>query len=186
MLEDVGFENDSRKEPLRFEFVSVPDFSKTHGFNSGSVRKSIFSGSTRSGLRLSDASWLGPVRFGSVPRPVPASSRIRFGSVRFSRFGSVSYSFLDSALRLRLMYDYDILIIIMIIMVIMIIMTIMIMYLVECASRRCARLSRRNRSDPELNNTKTALSEGKPFEYVIARFNKISYMKESFHMRQAI
>ena len=39
----------------------------------------------------------GSVRFGSVPRPVPvpAGSEItRFGSVRFGRFGSVSYSFL--------------------------------------------------------------------------------------------
>ena len=55
----------------------------------------MFPGSTRFGLRFSDASWLGPVRFGSVPRPVPAGSRIqRFGSVRPVRFGSVSYSFL--------------------------------------------------------------------------------------------
>ena len=51
-------------------------------------------------LRFSDASWLGPVRFGSVPRPVPAGSgmkrfgSVRFGSVRFGRFGSVSYAFL--------------------------------------------------------------------------------------------
>ena len=37
----------------------------------------------------------GAVRFGSVPRPVPAGSGTkRFGSVRFCRFGSVSYSFL--------------------------------------------------------------------------------------------
>ena len=39
----------------------------------------------------------GSVRFGSVPRPVPAGSRsnqtVRFGSVPFGRFGSVSYSF---------------------------------------------------------------------------------------------
>ena len=35
----------------------------------GSVRKTIFPGSTRFGLRFSDASWLGSVRFGSV-RPV--------------------------------------------------------------------------------------------------------------------
>ena len=43
-----------------------------------------FPGSTRFGLRFSDAWWLGPVRFGLFPRPVPAGSRIkRFGSVRF-------------------------------------------------------------------------------------------------------
>ena len=87
-------------------FVSVPDFSKIHRF--GSVRfgsENIFPGSTRFGLRFSDASWLGPVRFGSVPCPVPASSRIklfgsvrfgsvRFGSVRFCRLGPLSNSFL--------------------------------------------------------------------------------------------
>ena len=66
----------------------------------GSVRKHIFPGSTRFGLRFSDASWLGPVRSGSLPRPVPAGSRInRFGSVRFGRFGSVSYSVLQIHLR---------------------------------------------------------------------------------------
>ena len=37
---------------------------------------------------FSDESWLGPVRFGSFPRPVPAGSRVkRFGSVRPIRFG---------------------------------------------------------------------------------------------------
>ena len=70
-------------------FVSVPDFSKIVRF--GSVWKLYFPGSTRFGLRFSDASWLGPVRFGSFPRPVPAGSRIqRFGSNRSVRFGSVS------------------------------------------------------------------------------------------------
>ena len=54
----------------------------------GSVRN--IPGSTRFGLRFSDASWRSPVRFGSVPCPVPAGSRIkRFGSVRFGPFGSV-------------------------------------------------------------------------------------------------
>ena len=44
----------------------------------------MFLGSTRFSLRFSDSSWLGPVRFGSVPRPVPAGSRIkRFDSDRF-------------------------------------------------------------------------------------------------------
>ena len=72
-------------------FVSVPDFSKINWF--GSVRKIRFPGSKLFGLRFSDVSWLGPVRFGSFPRQVPAGSGIkRFGSVRFGRFGSVSYS----------------------------------------------------------------------------------------------
>ena len=56
----------------------------------GSVWKFKFLGSIRFGLRYSDASWLGPVRFGWFPRPIPAGSRIkRVGSVRFERFGSV-------------------------------------------------------------------------------------------------
>ena len=60
-----------------------------------SVRKITFPGSTRFGLHFSDASWLGPVRLGSFPHPVPAGSRIkRFVSVRFGRFGSASFSFL--------------------------------------------------------------------------------------------
>ena len=62
----------------------------------GSVRKIHFPVRRGSGLRFSDASWLGLVRFGSFPRPVPVGSRFkRFGSVRFGRFGSVSYSFLS-------------------------------------------------------------------------------------------
>ena len=79
-------------------FVSVPDFSKFIGlvrFGSvrlGSVRTIWFPGSTRAGLRFSDTSWLGLVRFGSVPRPVPAGSRMkRFGSVRFCSAGSVRF-----------------------------------------------------------------------------------------------
>ena len=70
-------------------FVSVPCFSRINRF--GSVRfgsETLCSGSTQFGLLFSDASWLGPVRFGSVPRPVPAGSGIkRFGSVRPVRFG---------------------------------------------------------------------------------------------------
>ena len=55
----------------------------------GSVRKHIFPGSTWFGLRFSDRPWLGPVQFGSVPRPVPAGSGIkRLGSVRFGWFDS--------------------------------------------------------------------------------------------------
>ena len=58
----------------------------------GSVRNLCFPGSTRFGLRFSDTPWIGPVRFGSVPRPVPAGSGIkRFGSVRPIRF---DFSFL--------------------------------------------------------------------------------------------
>ena len=72
-------------------FVSVLDF-----YLLGSVRfGNCFYGSMRSDLRFLKASWFGRVRFGSVPRPVPAGSKIkRFGSVRFGLFGSVSYSFL--------------------------------------------------------------------------------------------
>ena len=62
-----------RKESVRF--VSVPDFSTILWF--GSVRQIAFPGSTQFGLRFSDAAWLGPVRFGSVPRRVPAGSRIK-------------------------------------------------------------------------------------------------------------
>ena len=63
-------------------------FFDNSSFRFGSVRTNICPGSTRFDLRFSDASWLGPVRFGSVPRPVPAGSRIkRFGSVPFGRFG---------------------------------------------------------------------------------------------------
>ena len=54
----------------------------------------MFSVSMRFGLHFSDVSWLGPVRFSSFPRPVPAGSGIqRFGSVRFGsvRFGSVRF-----------------------------------------------------------------------------------------------
>ena len=60
-------------------------------FEKSSVRfgsANHLSGSTRFGLRFLNVSWLGPVRFGSVPRPVPAVSRIKwFGSVRPVRFG---------------------------------------------------------------------------------------------------
>ena len=67
-------------------FVSVPDFSTIHRL--GSVRTIICSGSTRFGPRFSDASWVGPVRFGSFRRLVLAGSRItRFGSVRPIRYG---------------------------------------------------------------------------------------------------
>ena len=76
-------------------FVSVLDFfSKINRFWAGSVRKNVFPGSTRFGLLF--RIHRGSVRFGSVPRPVPAGSRIqRFGSVRFGRFSSVSYFFLS-------------------------------------------------------------------------------------------
>ena len=48
----------------RKRFGSVPDVSELP--RSGSVRKEIVSGSTRFGLRFSDASWLGPVPFRSA------------------------------------------------------------------------------------------------------------------------
>ena len=78
-----------RKEPVRFDsFRFRTCFRKLIG----SVRfgKTLFPDSTRFGLRFSDVSWLGPVRFGSFPRPLPAGSRIKtvwFGSVWPVRFG---------------------------------------------------------------------------------------------------
>ena len=69
-------------------FASAPDLFESSSVRFGSVRKMMFPGSTRFGFRFPDASWLGPVRFGSVQRPVLAGSRIeRFGSVRPVRFG---------------------------------------------------------------------------------------------------
>ena len=81
-----------RKEPVRFDSFRFRTFRKFIG----SVRfgsENSLPGSMRFGLRFSDASWLGgPVRFGSVPRPVPAGSGIeRFGSVRFGSAGSVRF-----------------------------------------------------------------------------------------------
>ena len=59
---------------------------KDHSF--GSVQfGNCFSGSTWFGLRVSDSSWLGPVRFGSFPCPVPGDSRIK----RFGSAGSVLF-----------------------------------------------------------------------------------------------
>ena len=84
---DSRLEQAYREGTGSVRFVSVPDFSNTYRF--GSVRKNNILGSTRFGLRFWDSSWLGLVRFGSFPRPVPAGSEIkRFGSVRFGRVGS--------------------------------------------------------------------------------------------------
>ena len=61
----------------------------------GSVRKIIVPGSTRFGLRFTDASRLGPVRFGSFLCPVPSGSGMkRFGSVRFGSVWPVRFGFL--------------------------------------------------------------------------------------------
>ena len=80
-----------RKRFASIRFGSV-SFEKSL-FRFGSVWQLFLSGSMRFGLYFLNASWFGPVRFGSVPRPVPAGSEIkRFGSVR--PIGSVSYSFL--------------------------------------------------------------------------------------------
>ena len=86
-----------RKEPVRFDSFRFRTLRKFIGsVRFGSVRKLISPDSTQFGLRFSDAPWLGPVGFGSF--------RVRFwpipelnSSVRFGRFGSVSYSFLQSA-----------------------------------------------------------------------------------------
>ena len=67
-------------------FVSVPDFSKIHRF--GSVCFGYLCFPVRRGSACVFRTRLGSVRFGSVPRPGPAGSRInRFGSVRPVRFG---------------------------------------------------------------------------------------------------
>ena len=64
-----------RQEPVRFDSFRFRTFRQIIGsVRFGSVRRQYSSGSTRLGLRFSDASWLGPVRFG--------------------RFGLVSYSLL--------------------------------------------------------------------------------------------
>ena len=76
----------SGKEPLRFDSFRFRTFRQLIG----SFRKITFPGSTRFGLRFSDASWLGLVRFGSFSPPVPAGSRLN-GSVRFSSAGSVRF-----------------------------------------------------------------------------------------------
>ena len=96
--EDAGKANGCLLVSGSKRFASIRFGSGLFGNSSvrfGLVRKIKNPCSTRFGLRFSDVSWLGPVRFCSVPRLVPAGSRIEwFGSVRFCRFGSVSYSFL--------------------------------------------------------------------------------------------
>ena len=88
-----------RKDPVRFDSFWFQNFRKVKSHRFASVRTIKFPGSARVGLRSSDASWLGPVLFDSVPRPVLAGSRMhRFGWVRLGRFGSVSYSLLTIVL----------------------------------------------------------------------------------------
>ena len=86
--------------PVRHPCVLYPcDNNNHHHHNNrmetvrfGLVRNLFVPGSTRRGLRFWDTPWLGPVQFGSVPRPVPAGSGIkRFGSVQPVRF---AFSFL--------------------------------------------------------------------------------------------
>ena len=84
----------SRKEPVRFDSFRLHNFWTIIVLVRFGLAI-VFSASMRFGLRFFNASWFRPVRFGSVPRPVLAGSKIkRFGSVRFGRFGPVSYSFL--------------------------------------------------------------------------------------------
>ena len=63
----------------------------------------------RFSLRFLNASWFGPLRFGSVPRSVSAGSEIkRFGSVRPIRFGLLFLPLLDDvkhSLRCRSIRD---------------------------------------------------------------------------------
>ena len=85
----------ARKDPVRFDSFRFRTFRQLIGSVWFRSDRFVLS-STRFGRHFSDASWLCPVRIGSFPRPVSAGSRIkRFGSVRFGRFGSVSYSFLS-------------------------------------------------------------------------------------------
>ena len=76
-----------RKEPVRFDSFRFRTFREFIG----SVRFGSENAMSRFDLRFPDASWLGPVRFGSFPRPVPAGSEIEWfgsaGSVRPVRFG---------------------------------------------------------------------------------------------------
>ena len=83
-----------RKETVRFDSFRFQTFRKLIG----SVRfgSEMYFSPVRRGLACIFRTRRGSVRFGSVPRPVPAGSGIkRFGSVRFGRFGSVSHSFLS-------------------------------------------------------------------------------------------
>ena len=70
-----------RKEPVRFGAIRFGSgLFENSSVRFGSVRQFMLPGSMRFGLRFSDPSWFGPVRFGSVPRPVPAGSGMkRFG-----------------------------------------------------------------------------------------------------------
>ena len=82
-----------RKEPVRFDSIRFRTFRKSIG----SVRFGHLNFPVRRGSAcvFQTPSWLGLVRFGSVPHPVPVGSEIkRVGSVRFGRFGLVSDSFL--------------------------------------------------------------------------------------------
>ena len=85
-VDRLAFRSEIRKGTGSVRFVSVPDISTINQFDS--VRKTNCPGSTRFGLCVSDASCLGPGRFGSFPRPVPAGSRMKqFGSIRPVWFG---------------------------------------------------------------------------------------------------
>ena len=78
--------DNNRKDTVRFDSFRFQTFRKLIG--SVPFGSEIYvSGSTRFGLRFSDTPWLGPVRFGSVPRPVPACSGIK----RFRSAGSVRF-----------------------------------------------------------------------------------------------
>ena len=76
----------------------------------GSVRKFSFPGSTRFGLRFSDASWLGPVRFGSAS----GSGRFQNYTVRSGSAGSVRF-LIHSCRLLFLLISYSFLFLIIII-----------------------------------------------------------------------
>ena len=93
-----------RKEPVRFDFVSVPDFSsKIHRFVSVRFGKLIFPVRRGSACAFRTRRGSDRTRFRVRFRPVPEFIK-RFGSARFGRFGSVSYSFLVYVWSVSVMY----------------------------------------------------------------------------------
>ena len=81
----------TRKEPARFDSFRFRTFRKFIGsVRFSSVLKIRCPGSTRFGLRFSNAPWLGPVRFGSAS----GSGRIQNLTVRFDSVQPVRLGFL--------------------------------------------------------------------------------------------
>ena len=81
------------KEPVRFDSFRFRNFQRKHCFASARFGN-LFVRFDAVQPAFLNASWFGPVLFGSVPRSVSAGPKsngsVRFGSVRFGRSGSVS------------------------------------------------------------------------------------------------